>query len=109
MQQDVDDVHLYVWLLVSNWVFLFAWCLSEMHMLAALWLDCCFCRLCSWHGELVGPCSRYAADECVCLLAVLEAVLEHLEASEQGVLQQLSADVIQMLNSQLKPQVRWQK
>jgi hypothetical protein len=63
--------------------------------------------ICAVGMEASEECSRYAADECVCLLAVLEAVLGHLEALEQGVLQQLSADVIQMLNSQRQPQVTW--
>lgn len=50
--------------------------------------------------------SRYATAECLCLLSVLEAALGHLEALEKDMLQQLSADMIQVLNKQRISQVR---
>lgn len=44
--------------------------------------------------------SRRAAEEALCLLAVLESVLSHLGAVEQDVAQQLSSDLVNILNKQ---------
>jgi len=48
----------------------------------------------------VDDSSRRAAEEALCLLAVLESVLSHLGAVEQDVAQQLSSDLVNMLNKQ---------
>jgi hypothetical protein len=52
--------------------------------------------------------SRRAAEECLCLLAVLRALLLGLGAVEQEVMQQMATDLKVLINKQRYLQVRGQ-
>lgn len=68
---------------------------------------CVVCTCAAMTGAgLPDDASRRAAEECLCLLGVLEALMCQLGLAEAEVLQQLSSDLLAMAGSQRLPQVR---
>jgi hypothetical protein len=63
------------------------------------------CAAAGANGANVEEAAKRAAEEGLCLMAVLEAVLAHLKCVEQEVGQQLATSMVSMLGKQRYPAV----